>query len=154
MRHFFKIIFFLLIFSSCSVNSFHSYDLPNEDPRYRNFFQLGIDDIIELGQTEISYEFSRYFFIYPRLISINGEMPDNSIKRFAYPGNSFLGGLTSSLDLDGGGLRRALYNAYVEFPEADYMHISSSTEETHRMFLGRKIKRTSIVKAYKFRDSN
>ena len=155
MGNLLKILVFTFLFSSCAVKNYHTYNKPNEDPRYKNFFQLGVDDIQELGETEISYEFSRYAFLLPRLIGINGEAPDNSEKHYAYVGgNSLFGERTSSLfDLDGGGLRRALYKAYLEFPEADYMHIIYTKEQTHRMFLGRKIKRTSKVKAYKFRDS-
>ena len=60
--------------------------------------------------------------------------------------------MTAFFTLDGGGMSRALYKVYTEFPDADYIHIVSTNEEYNKMFLGRKVKKTSRVKAYKFRD--
>ena len=152
MRNLLKLFVVTVLLSSCAVKNYHSYNIPNGDPRTVNYFQLGLDDIQELGEIEISYEFTRYVFLSSRLIGINGERPDNGNKHYASAPLSAWQNVTGFFTLDGGGMSRALYKVYAEFPDADYIHIVSTHEETHRMFLGRKIKRTSRVKAYKFRD--
>ena len=152
MRNLLKLLVLTLLLSSCAVKNYHSYNISNGDPRTANLFYLGIDDIQELGEIEISYEFSRYLFLSTRLIGINGEHPNNSEKHYASAPLSVWQNMTAFFTLDGGGMSRALYKAYAEFPDADYIHIVSTHEETHRMFLGRKVKKTSRVKAYKFRD--
>jgi hypothetical protein len=152
MRNLIKLLVATFLLSSCAVQNHHSYNIPTGDPRTANLFYLGVDDIQELGEIEISHEFSRYFFLGTRLIGINGERPDNSNKHYASAPLSVWGNVTEFFSLDGGGMSRALYKVYTEFPDADYINIVSTHEETHRMFLGRKIKRTSRVKAYKFRD--
>jgi hypothetical protein len=88
---------------------------------------------------------------FHRLISINGEKPNNGVKHYASAPLSAWQNVTEFFSLDKS-MRRALYKVYAEFPDADYIHIVSTNVETHRMFLGRKVKKTSRVKAYKFRD--
>ena len=81
------------------------------------------------------------------MISLNGEFPDNGVKHYVDL-------QTSVWDLlslcEQRYMKRALYKAYIEFPTADYLEITSENIETHKMFLGRKIKRKATVKAYKY----
>jgi len=48
-------------------------------------------------------------------------------------------------------MKRALYKAYIDFPEADYFETKSTNLQYHQMFLGDKIKKTVTLKAYKYR---
>ena len=156
MKNLLKLLILTLFLSSCalkhSVKSKHKYRAPSGDPRYNNFFQLGVDDIEELGEVEISYEYSRYFFIITRLIGINGEKPDNGNIHYAYPQATLLNQIGIETRFEGGGLQRALYKVYSDYPNADYISVISETIRSHRMFLGVKKKRSAIIKVFKFRD--
>jgi len=145
MKNIFKLLVLSLIFSSCAVTNLHNY---NDTLRSRSYFELNLNDVQYLGETEISYEYSRYLFIGTRLISINGEFPDNSEKHYVEIPTSVLGNIRSIFEPN---MKRALYKAYLEYPNADYIEITTTNIETHRMFLGRKIRKSATVKAYKYK---
>ena len=156
MRNLLKILVLTLFLSSCalkhSVINKHKYRAPADDPRYNNFLQLGVDDIEELGEVEISYEFSRNLIFWTRLIGINGEKPDNANIHYANPQATLLQTLGVGNLLDKGGLSRALYKVYIDYPDADYISVISESVQKHRMFLGVKVKKSARVKVFKFRD--
>ena len=145
MKNIFKLVVLSLIVSSCSVTNSHNFE---DSLRSRSYVELKLDDIQYLGETEISYEYSRYLFIGTRLISINGEFPDNSEKHYVEIPTSVLGNIRSIFEPN---MKRALYKAYLEYPNADYIEITTTNIETHRMFLGRKIRKSATVKAYKYK---
>lgn len=156
MKNLLKLLILTLLLSSCSIKNAvinkHDYRAPSEDPRYNNFLQLGVDDIEELGEVEISYEYSRNLLFWVRIIGINGEKPDNANIHYAYPQETWRQKLGVGTRFDGRGMRRALYKVYSDYPDADYISVISETKRSHRMFLGVKIKRSQIVKVFKFRD--
>tara|TARA_B100000795_G_C22658242_1_gene383035 strand:- start:216 stop:671 length:456 start_codon:yes stop_codon:yes gene_type:complete len=147
MKILIKLITISFILSSCAVTNTHNLgDLMQN----RGYVSLDISDIKNLGETEVSFEYSKYLFLGSRLISLNGEFPDNGVKHYVDLQTSawdFLGLLSL---FEQRYMKRALYKAYIEFPTADYLEITSENIETHKMFLGRKIKRKAIVKAYKY----
>ena len=145
MRNILKLIVLTIVLSSCAVTNSHNF---GDTLRSRSYVELKLDDIQYLGETEISYEYSRYLFIGTRLISINGEFPDNSEKHYVEIPTSVLGNIRSIFEPN---MKRALYKAYLEYPNADYIEITTTNIETHRMFLGRKIRKSAIVKAYKYK---
>ena len=147
MRNILKLIVLTFILSSCAVTNEHhiSHGL---DPDF-SYVELNLDDIQYLGETEISYEYSKYLFIGTRVISINGEQPDNSEKHFVNLPTSGL--VQTLLTFFEPNMKRALYKAYLEYPNANSFEITTTNVETHRMFLGRKIKKTATVKAYKYK---
>lgn len=140
MKKIFYLIFFGFLLQSCAVLNSHWGANPLSNKKA--YVELKIDDIEFLGETEISYEYSRYLIFMTRLISINGVRPDNGNKHYV---NLYTGTFFNRK------MQRALHKAYVEFPEADYFDMKNSNTETHRMFLGRKTKLTATVKAYKYR---
>ena len=156
MSNLLKILVLTLFLSSCalkhSVIHKHKYRAPADDPRYNNFLQLGLDDIEELGEVEISYVFSRNLWFWVNIIAINGEKPDNANKHYAFPQETLLQKIGVGTRFDGGGMRRALYKVYSDYPNADYISVIAETHKRHRMFLGVKVKRSAIVKVFKFRD--
>jgi hypothetical protein len=145
MKNIFKLVVLSLIVTSCSVTNSHNFE---DSLKSRSYVELKLDDIQYLGETEISYEYSRYLFIGTRVISINEELPDNSEKHYVELPTSVLGNIWSIFEPN---MKRALYKAYIEYPNADYLEITSTNVETHRMFLGRKIRKSATVKAYKYK---
>jgi hypothetical protein len=145
MRNILKLIVLTIVLSSCAVTNSHNF---GDTLRSRSYVELKLDDIQYLGETEISYEYSRYLFIGTRLISINGEFPDNSENHYVEIPTSVLGNIRSIFEPN---MKRALYKAYLEYPNADYIEITTTNIETHRMFLGRKIRKSATVKAYKYK---
>ena len=148
MKNIFKLLVLSLIFSSCAVTNLHNY---NDTLRSRSYFELNLNDVQYLGETEISYEYSKYLFIGTRVILINEEIPENSNRHYVELPTSGLRNIWSIFEPN---MKRALYKAYLEFPNADYIEVTKTNVETHKMFLGRKIRKSAIVKAYKYKYAN
>ena len=147
MKNIFKLVVLTLLLSSCAVTNQH-YISHGLDPEF-SYVELKLDDIQYLGETEISYEYSKYLFIGTRVISINGELPDNSEKHYVNLPTSGL--VQSFFTFFEPNMKRALYKAYLEYPNANSFEITTNNVETHRMFLGRKIRKSATVKAYKYK---
>ena len=145
MKILIKLITISFILSSCAVKNSHNF---GNSLMSRSYVELYLGDIQYLGETEISYEYSRYLFVGTRVISINGELPDNSEKHYVELPTSVLGNIWSIFEPN---MKRALYKAYLEYPNADYIEITKTNKETHKMFLGRKIRKSATVKAYKYK---
>ena len=142
MRNILKLVVLTFILSSCAVKNNHELsDLMQK----RSYVELDISDIVYLGETEVSYEYSRYFYVLDRVISINGESPNNSKKHYVSLQTS---GLSSLFEPN---MKRALYKAYLEFPNADYLEVTVKNTERLPMFLGSKFKKTAKVKAYRYK---
>ena len=142
MKILLQIITITFMFSSCAVINQHDLsDLMQK----RAYVELDISDIVYLGETEVSYEYSKYFYIGTRVITINGESPNNRSKHYVSLQTSGLS------DLFEPNMKRALYKAYLEFPSADYLEISVKNTERLPMFLGSKFKKSATVKAYKYK---
>ena len=145
MKNIFKLVVLSLVLSSCAVTNSHNF---GDSLRSRSYVELNLDDIQYLGETEISYEYSRYLFVGTRVISINGELPNNSEKHYVELPTSVLGNIWSIFEPN---MKRALYKAYLEYPNADYIEITTTNVKTYKMFLGRKIRKSANVKAYKYK---
>jgi len=155
MRNIIALIILSFILTSCAVEYRHNFG--NNQLPQPSYIQLEIDDIEYLGETEISWEFSRYLFVGTRVIAINGEHPDNSEKHYANIAVSNFSWMTTSplfRFFKSPGMSRALYKVYTDFPNADYIEVISTNEKTHRMFLGRKMKKSARVKAYRYKYLN
>ena len=148
MKNVLKLVIITFILSSCAVTNTHNF---GDSLRSRSYVELELSDIVFLGETKVSYEYSKYVFFGTRVIAINGEQPDNSEKHFVELPTTAMGGLWAFFEDPRQNMKRALYKAYLEFPDADYLEISTTNIETHKMFLGRKIKKTANVKAYKYK---
>ena len=132
MKILLQIITITFIFSSFSITNNHELsDLMQK----RAYVELDISDIVYLGETEISYEYSNYFYIGTRVIAINGESPNNREKHYVSLQTS---GFSSLFEPN---MNRALYKAYLEFPAADYLEVTVKNTERLPMFLGSKFKK-------------
>ena len=145
-------------FSSCAVMNNHGVKQGSLWPD-RVELRMTLDDVDLLGTSEISYEFSRYG-IWPiytdRLISMNDEPVNNGDKHFVnlLPKNySYVvySPFGRYLSVRNKKLQRALYKAYIDFPQADYFEPIVETTRFHRMFLGRKVTKSLKVNAYKIK---
>lgn len=158
MRNFLALIIIAFILTSCTtghfaVKNYHEY---GQDPiGARSFIELTLDDIEYLGEIEVSYEYSKYLGFITRLIAINGEHPDNGEIHYATlplgPWQTLTTTLNPFMWAKDDGMHRALYKVYTEFPNYDYIEVHSTNVKTHRMFLGRKTKKTILVKAYRYK---
>jgi hypothetical protein len=145
MKNLLKLLLITFVLSSCAVTNTHNF---GDSLRSRSYVELELSDIVFLGETKVSYEYSKYLFIGTKVIAINDAQPDNNEKHYVELSTTAMGGFWSIFEPN---MKRALYKAYLEFPDSDYLEISATNIETHKMFLGRKIKKTATVKAYKYK---
>ena len=110
MRNILKLVVLTFVLSSCAVTNHHEL---SDLMQRRAYVELDISDIVYLGETEVTYEYSKYFYIGTRVIAINGESPNNSEKHIVSLQTS---GFSSLFEPN---MNRALYKAYLEFPAAD-----------------------------------
>jgi len=133
-----------LILSSCSVYTNSNIKTGTTMPDNVRL-NMTLDDYELLGKTEIEAEYHRYLGFISYLNTINGQPVTNNFNYVDLKGRRHI-------QIDGNRqLSKALYKAYKEFPEADFLMPTMSTMEVQQMFLGRKIKVTAKVKAYKIR---
>ena len=148
MKKLFKYIFILFVvssFTSCGIITTKTMRtgtfMPN-DVR----LDLSLDDFELLGEMEVSVKYSKYLGIIPRYDEINGEAyakrNRNSVNLVGMK-NFYLG---EKID-------EAMYMAHVKIPDADFLIPVNMIVEKEKMFLGKKIKKTVKVKAYKIKDN-
>jgi len=152
MKILIKLITISVILSSCAVKNTHTLgDLMQK----RSYVELDINDIVYLGETEVSYKYSQYISFIPfvpvtMISSINGESPKNSVQHYVnLQTRTRVWGLLSVFEQRY--MKRALYKAYLEFPNADYLETTVKNTERREMFLGKKVKVSATVKAYKYK---
>lgn len=144
LRTFLSITVVALLLSSCAVNTSRNMRqaslMPNEVR-----LDLTLDDYEFVGETEVEVEYHRYLGLITYVNTVNGQNVSNNRNYVNLQG-------TRNVRLDGRRqLRRAMFKAYKEFPAADFLIPTMSTEEVQQMFLGRKVKVSAKVKAYKIR---
>jgi hypothetical protein len=105
---------------------------------------FSINDLEYLGEMEISVSYSKYLGIFrvERLIN-DQEVSKRTVKSVILYG-------FSSVPLDPM-LHRALYDAHVKFPDADFLVPGNVIEETEKMFLGVNTRKTATIRAFKLK---
>lgn len=105
---------------------------------------FNINDLEYLGEMEISVSYSKYLGIFrvERLINDQevSKRTVNSVILYGF----------SSVPLDPM-LHRALYDAHVKFPDADFLVPGNVIEETEKMFLGVNTRKTATIRAFKLK---
>ena len=132
-----------LLLSSCSVTNvtkMRSGTTMPDDVR----LLMSLDDYEFLGDTEIEVEYHQYFGLFKYINTINGDPVSNNRNIVLLRGRS-------PVRLAPGPLNRALYKAYKEYPEADFLMPAMTTMEREQLFLGRKVRVTAKIKVYKIR---
>lgn len=124
--------------SSCSVVRHNTYT-PNSVQ-----LNISMDDLQKLGEVEISVDYSTYLGFIRKVSAINGVAYDGKVIRKVIVPNTLAGNLPAPL-------KRAMYKVYDEYPEAEYIVVSSTRSEKSRLFLGGETKATATIKVYKFK---
>jgi len=102
--------------------------------------RINVSDLIFLGETEISVSYSTYLGLFSVLHEINGSPYDPTHKNTArVEGINF--GINSKLD-------KAVYKVISEHPTAAYFQVVYQKKNTHRLFLGKEVQKTALVRAY------
>ncbi|MAY83921.1 MAG: hypothetical protein CMP59_07290 [Flavobacteriales bacterium] len=109
------------------------------------WLKMTLDDYEFLGDVEIEVEFHRYFGVFKYVNTINGEPVSISNRNYVR-----LQGRTP-IRLNPPVLDRALYKAYQEYPEADFLMPVMTTTEVQQLFLGRKVTAKAKIKMYKIK---
>ena len=144
LRTFLSITVVALLLSSCAVNTSRNMRTGSLMPDYV-LLETKLDDYEFVGETEVEVEYHRYLGLITYVNTVNGQNVSRNRNYVNLQG-------TRNVRLDGRRqLRRAMFKAYKEFPEADFLMPTMSTEEVQQLFLGRKIKVVAKIKAYKIR---
>lgn len=148
MKYFIKPIFplclVLLLFSSCaSINTFRSGNSSTFLPDIIKF-DLTAANVELLGEMDISVNYSQYLLFFKIFELINDqEVSTRTVNTMMMYGKRNLP--LSPI------LNRALYDVYIKYPEADFIVPVYVIEEQQNLFLGKKIKKTARIKAYKLK---
>jgi hypothetical protein len=107
-------------------------------------FDLTSADVEYLGEMDISVNYSQYLAFIKIFELINEkEVSARTVNTMAIYGNRNVP-LSPTLN-------RALYDVYLKYPEADFTIPVYVIEEQHKLFMGKKIKKTARIKAYKIK---
>ncbi|MCR4918516.1 MAG: hypothetical protein K5928_01695 [Prevotella sp.] len=106
--------------------------------------QFNMNDLVFLGESEISCEYDTYLGFIRQISKINGEpyQPGKDVKLNLSQG---------MINLNGKGMKLAAAKIIQDYPDATYFIKVMDTKETDVLFLGATTKRTAKVRAYKFK---
>ena len=107
--------------------------------------ELNMDDLVCLGESEISAEYNTVLGIFNKIEKIN-EVPYNPgepQKKLAIPGQYY--------NLTGIGMDLAAYKLAEQYPQAVYFQVVYESTTKDRMFLGSVTKKTAKVRAYRLK---
>lgn len=136
--------FIVLAFSSCSgiqrVSDVQSTSFAPDHVRV----EANINDYEQLGEATVTVESRHYLGFINKIDKINGEDYNfRDIKIIELEGRT-------NIKLNGD-IKKALYKIVEEYPEADYYVPVMKQTEVERMFLGRYVKESVTLKAYKLK---
>jgi len=148
MKHKIRIFLFLLtisfsvLFTSCmGTNTIKSSRTASFYPDIVRY-DLTSADIEYLGEMDISVAYRRYLGVFRVFEQINDEEVSNRTR------NSI--SLYGDKNLPVGPLlRRAMYDVHARYPEADFLIPVYVIDEVETLFLGRKVRKSAKIKAYK-----
>ena len=134
----------MLLVSSCaSINTSRSGRSSSFLPDMVRF-DLTSNDVEFLGEMDISVNYSQYLGIIKIFELINNqEVSARTVNSMVMYGKRNVP-LSPVLD-------RALYDVYIKYPNADFTIPVYVIEEQQNLFMGKKIKKTARIKAYKIK---
>lgn len=107
-------------------------------------FDLTSQNVEFIGEMDISVKYSQYLGFFKIFELINDqEVSKRTVNYTVIYGKRNLP-LSNVMD-------RALYDVYIKYPEADFIVPSYVIEEQQNLFLGKKIKKSAKIKAYKIK---
>ncbi|MCU0473798.1 MAG: hypothetical protein MUC93_10605 [Bacteroidales bacterium] len=148
MKYFIKIFLFsclaILLMSSCaSTNTFRVGRTSSFLPDLIRF-DLTSADVELIGEMDISVNYSQYLLFIKKFELINDmEVSSRTVNTMVMFGKRNVP-LSPVLN-------RALYDVYLKYPDADFTVPVYVIEEQQNMFMGKKIKKTARIKAYKIK---
>lgn len=103
-----------------------------------------INDYEQLGETTVTVEYRKYIGFIKKLDKINDEDYNfRDVKIVELEGRT-------NINL-GGDVKKALYKVVEEYPTADYYVPVVKKTDVERMFMGRFVKESVTIKAYKLK---
>lgn len=138
------ITFMMLSFNSCSgLQQMSDVQSTSFTPNYVRV-DANINDYELLGETTVSVESRIYLGVIKKIDEINDVQYNfRNIKIVQLEGNT-------NIKLKGG-INKALYKVVEEYPNADYYVPVVKKTDIERMFLGKYVKESIVIKAYKLR---
>ena len=133
------LIITVLTLSSCGTSSKTNVFRPDDVQ-----LNIGMNDLMYLGQVEVSVSYRTYLGFIRTTDQVNGE-PYNS---FDVKKASFNKNMTGLLQ---GPIGKATYKVINDYPEATYFQPVYKTVHKNRLFLGNEVTTTAIIRAYKFK---
>lgn len=129
----------LLALSSCGTLSKTNAFRPDDVQ-----LNISMNDLIYLGQTEVSVSYRTYLGFIRTIDQVNGE----TYNSFDVQKTSFDKSMGSLLH---GPILKATYKAINDYPEATYFQPVYKKIHKNRLFLGNEIVTTATIRAYKFK---
>ncbi|MBQ8223686.1 MAG: hypothetical protein IJZ87_10175 [Bacteroidales bacterium] len=138
------ITFVVLSFSSCSgLRQVSGVQSASFAPDYVRV-EANINDYTQLGETTVSIEYREYLGFINKIDKVNGEYYNfRDVKIVELEGET-------NIKLNGD-IKMALYKVVEEYPNADYYVPVMKQSEVERMFLGKFVKESVTIKAYKLK---
>ena len=138
------ITFTVLLFSSCSgLRQVSGVQSTSFVPDYVRI-EANINDYAQLGESTVTLEYREYLGFINKIDKVNGEDYNfRDVKIIELEGKT-------NIKLNGDS-KKALYKVVEEYPNADYYVPVMKQTEVERMFLGKYIKESVILKAYKLK---
>lgn len=138
------ITFMMLSFNSCSgLQQMSDVQSTSFTPNYVRV-DANINDYELLGETTVSVESRIYLGVIKKIDKINDVQYNfRNIKIVQLEGNT-------NIKLKGD-INKALYKVVEEYPNADYYVPVVKKTDIERMFLGKYVKESIVIKAYKLR---
>lgn len=135
---FIPVLIIALCMASCGTLSKSSpYSVNTE-------LEMNMDDLVFLGESEVSCEYDTYLGFIRSLQKVNGEVyqPGTKVK-LNLPGRGILKSCK--------GMQLAAAKLLTDYPEGRYFQVVMETKETDVLFLGSTTKRVAKVRVYKFK---
>lgn len=138
------VTFIVLSFSSCSgLRQVSGVQSTSFAPDYVRV-EANINDYTQLGETTVTLEYRKYLGFINKIDKVNGvDYNFRDIKIIELEGET-------NIKLNGD-IKMALYKVVEEYPNADYYVPVMKQTDVERMFMGKFVKESVILKAYKLK---
>lgn len=138
------VTFIVLSFSSCSgLRQVSGVQSTSFAPDYVRV-EANINDYTQLGETTVTLEYRKYLGFINKIDKVNGvDYNFRDIKIIELEGET-------NIKLNGD-IKMALYKVVEEYPNADYYVPVMKQTDVERMFMGKFVKESVTLKAYKLK---
>lgn len=139
----FATVLMVALLTSCgSLQHYEKVPAASMVPETR--LNVGLDDLVLLGESTITVTSRSYFGCIKRIDKVNGTTFDRRNNTAV----QLYGNLPMNIP---GNLRYAAGKVLADYPNADFYAPALYKEEVNEMFLGKISTQTMVVKAYKYK---